>query len=299
MKTERIYCGILLEIILILSACSQKQPLQNNPTSTRIDVVTTFYPLYDVTKKISGDKADVQSLIPAGVEPHDYEPTPSDIAKLGKSKAFVVMGLEFSEIEGELAESANNIQVIDAPKGVPLIDAEEDNTGKDPHVWLSPNNMIIIAANIRDGLKNVDQTNSKLYDENAKKVINELKKLDSEYKTGLSKCKKNVILTNHRAFAYLAKDYGFKQIGISGIEPETEPTPKEIIKIKDEAIKNNVKYIFTEELVDTRVAETIAKEIGAKTFVLDPIEGVKDPNEDYFSLMRENLAKLKIALECS
>ena len=298
--------GVVIAVML-LYGCRPNDAVNAGSTDGKITVVATFYPLYDITRKIAGDKLNVDALIPAGVEPHDYEPSPEDIIKLSRAKGFITIGFRFSGIENKLMESYDGkITAIDSKKGITLLNAQggdkgeiERNSGKDPHIWLSPTNMIIIAGNIRDGLKNIDPLNAGLYDENAKKIIEELKLLDSEYRKGLFGCRKSVILTNHRAFAYVARDYGFNQVGISGLEPETEPTAKEIIRIKEEAIKNNATYIFTEELVDARIAQAIAGEIGAKTIVLNPIEGTKNPNEDYFSLMRANLANLKLALGCS
>ncbi len=305
-----VYLGFLLPFALILSACAAMQ--NDNPDAAKaekITVVSTFYPLYELTKKIGGDQIEASAIVPAGVEPHDYEPSPIDILRLSKAGAFVTIGLEFSGIEDKLAQgNENKISVIDSKKGVMLLDAEPQdaqdskksaNAGKDPHIWLSPNNMIAMSMNIKDGLKNADQKNANLYENNAQKVIGELKKLDSDYKNGLSSCKKQVIITNHKAFAYLGRDYGFREIGIFGLAPQTEPTPREIIIIKNEAKKNDVNYIFSEELADPRISETIANEIGAGVLVLNTIEGIKRAGEDYFSLMRENLANLRLALECA
>ena len=307
-KNQKLLLGAVFIIITFAAACSRAGLLQNNG-ATKLQIVATFYPLYDITKRIAGDRADVYSLVPSGVEPHDYEPTPNDILKLNMADAFVTIGLEFSNVENKLTESGENkILLIDAKKGIKLLNAQkfqgwgaqyEKNSGKDVHIWLSPKNMMAIAANIRDNLKAIDSKNADYYEENTRKTIEELENLDAEYITNLSNCKKNMILTNHISFAYLGADYGFSQIGIFGLKPEAEPNPQDIVAIKNEATRNKINYIFTEELIDTRVARTIAKEIGAKTLVLNPIEGIKDSSEDYFSLMRNNLANLKLALECS
>lgn len=293
MKGQRVHIGILFILILLIGCTSAQQTQVEGNQVSKLDLIATFYPLYDITKKIAGEQADVQSIVPSGVEPHDYEPTPSDILKLSNAKAFVTIGLEFSGIEEKLIEgSKNKLLVIDSKKGITL-------QGEDTHIWLSPKNMIIMSMNIMDGLNKIDPKNSNLYEENAKKLIEELKALDSDYKTGLANCKKHVVIANHGAFAYLGKDYGFRQIGIFGLAPETEPTPQDLVNIKNEAEKNNVAYIFSEELVEQRIAQTIANEIKAKVLVLNPIEGTKSPSEDYFSLMRQNLANLKLAMECN
>jgi zinc transport system substrate-binding protein len=308
----------------ILAGCSN-HAAQNETDSNKKIIAATFYPIYDLTKSIATD-AQVFSVVPAGAEPHDYQPTPNDIIKLGESSAFVTIGLEFEEFEERLVlGTGGKITVITASEGINLLDAniddskeeeheegekihsnkeehneedEHDHLGKDPHVWLSPNNMIIMAKNINEGLKEVYPQSAKLYDENANKLIEDLKKLDEDFRKELPLCKKKHVLVSHRAFAYLANDYGFEQIAISGLEPETEPSPREIARLGEEAREHGIKYIFYEELVDPRVANTIAREIRAKTLELNPIEGTKNPSENYISLMRKNLANLKLALEC-
>lgn len=294
----------LIVLLFVLAGCRYSV---TPPEEGKIRVVATFFPLYDITAKIGGGRLDVVSLVPQGVEPHDYDPSPQDMLKLADSGAFVTIGLDFSVIENKLVQAGESkMRIIDSKKGIVLLEAdnsggaeESSGGGRDPHLWLSPSDMIKMANNIAEGLQDVDPQNKEAYMYNLAKVIEQLKKLDEEYRKGLSDCRKDVILTNHRAFAYLERDYGFRQIGISGLEPETEPTPQEIIRIKEEALKNGIKYIFTEELVDQRIAETIAKEIGAKTIVLDPVEGIREPGDDYFSIMRKNLASLRTAMVCS
>ena len=129
-------------------------------------------------------------------------------------------------------------------------------------------------------------------------LIEQLKLLDAEFKEGLAECRKRIVLVNHNAFAYLAMDYEFDVISISGLEPEAEPTPQQLAELVDRARENDIKYVFYEKLVDPKVARTIAKEVNAETLELNPLEGSSDPSDNYLSLMRQNLENLRKAMEC-
>ncbi len=265
-------------------------------------VVTTFFPLYDAASEIAGPNASVSSIVPNGVEPHDYDPSPSQIADLGGADVFVEVGVGFGGLEGKLTNGlGNGTVVVNASRGVGLMGGGEEGSsgaGTDPHIWLSPKRMMTVAENIREGLDKADPTNRAEYDRNAADFKAKLTQLDSDYRSGLSGCKKDTILTTHDAFGYLASDYGFKQIYISGLSPEAEPSPQKLAELVDAARGQNITVVFYEELVDPRIADTIAQEVGARTMELSPLEGTKNQSDDYFSLMRKNLANLRIALEC-
>ncbi|QQR92315.1 MAG: zinc ABC transporter substrate-binding protein [Candidatus Iainarchaeum archaeon] len=309
----------LIAVIVAMGCISNPQPTGQNHSMA---IATTFFPLQDLTKKIVGDTAEVFSIVPSGIEPHDYEPSPQEFVSFQNARAFITMGLEFEHLEGEFIESRSApITVIHAEKGIVLLDGdeeheheheeehmeehaheeehEEEHTGKDPHIWLSPKNMQVMAQNISAGLMNAFPDNATLYEQNTQQLIANLMQLDQEYAQGLSQCNKDIVLVSHNAFSYLANDYGFQTIHISGLEPESEPTPDQIRELVDAAKEHDLKYIFYEELVDPRVSNAIAQEVGAQTLELNPAEGSSNPDEDYFSIMRENLNHLKLALECS
>jgi zinc transport system substrate-binding protein len=281
------------------------------PRVSENDVVALFYPLYDVARNIAGDKMSVKSFIPAGVEPHSFDPSPSDLMSLSKAKVFVGTGIDFEGMEERFESSLSpNTFVIHAFDGIDLIEGvdvheeseveseeHEEIEGVDPHVWLSPKNMIIITNNVKEGLKRANPENSELFERNAANYISQIQQLDSDFKNGLSSCKKDKILTTHAAFNYLARDYGFEQVPIYGLSPEAEPTPHQIAALIDAAKANDLKYVFYEELVDPRVSETIAREVGAQTLALNPVESGEE-RDSYVSLMRGNLNNLRVALEC-
>ncbi|MEW6723044.1 MAG: zinc ABC transporter substrate-binding protein [Candidatus Micrarchaeota archaeon] len=299
---------LAVSLAVMLAGCAMQQA-----EGGKMKVVASFYPVYDIAKAVGGDAVEASSIVPAGVEPHEYEPTPRQVEDLSQADAYVILGTDFAEFEHDLGNAVEGrVKVINAGEGVPLINVSEDGHGEtedggveddhgptDPHIWLSPKNMIIMAKNVRDGLIEADPSNAQAYRANADEYAGKLQVLDSEYRAGLADCRKNAILVNHDAFGYLAHEYGFEQIAIAGLNPESEPTPQELAELIDEAREHDIGYVFYEELVDPRVAETIAGEVNATVLELNPIEGTKNPNEDYFSIMRRNLANLRLALECS
>ena len=287
----------MISFLFILS-CSSPQPIPLVPQQ-ELTVAATFYPLYDLTKSIVGDKGTVYSIVPAGVEPHEYEPNPSDLQKLSDADVFVTMGIEFAEFEKELGEVHPTAEIIAASTGISLLKAEDEHATNDPHIWLSPKNAQKMALNIMTGIAEADPQQKEYYLRQGQQLIDDLNALDMEFKESLASCTKEVILVNHNSFSYLARDYGFKTIAISGLEPEAEPTPQQLAELVTEAKKHSIKYVFYEDLIDPRVAKTIAEEVGAETLKLDPLEGSADPSATYTSLMRKNLLALQLALECS
>ena len=291
---------IILAVALVGCAKPQKPETTQNDAIT---IATTFYPLYDLTKSITGNKDIVYSIVPAGTEPHEYEPTPSDIQKLNNAYAFVTLGNEFKEFEEDLIKSVNlDVKIIPAGKDISLLKISDEEghlqNGNDPHIWLSPKNAQKMAVNIMNGMVDADPTNAQIYLKNGQTLIEQLKLLDKEFKDSLTTCKKDVVLVSHNAFAYLARDYSFRTITISGLEPEAEPTPQQLANLINEAKQYSIKYVFYEELVDPRIAETIAREVGAEILKLSPIEGITNPSDTYLTLMKQNLNNLKTALEC-
>ncbi len=172
-----------------------------------------------------------------------------------------------------------------------------DMTGVDPHVWLSPRNAIQIAENIKDGLVSAREEYATIFEENAAAFIQELTLLDQEMQTALASCEQNTILVTHNAYQYLARDYGFNTISISGLSPESEPTPQQLVELVNKAEEYNIQYVFFEELVSPRVAQAIAQEIGAETLTINPVAG-SQADEGYLAIMRDNLNKLVQALAC-
>lgn len=283
------------------------------PTDNKPAIGTSFYPLYFFTSEITNDKTAVFNLTPAGVEPHDYDPTPQEIARILESKLLVVNGAGFEPWLDKLTDdlAKQNVIVVETTQGLALMEsqemheeeAENEEASQDPHVWLSP----ILASKqveiIKDAVVEVDRKNASEFERNANVLRQRLQELDKKYRDGLRTCQKRSFVTSHTAFSYLAKEHNLTQVPIAGISPEEEPSPADLAKVAAFAKENNIKYIFFETLVSPKLSETIANEVGAQTLVLDPIEGLSDDDiqqgKNYFTVMEENLKNLRIALECT
>lgn len=293
---------VLALVALAYFAVGGKTP--NKPTTTKLPVVTSFYPLYYLATQIGGDKAEVYNITPAGAEPHDYEPTTQDMARIEDSKLLIINGGKLEAWGDRVRNNLGNTKVV-AAVGETLVNQQINEGGvmmKDPHVWLSPALIKKEAVAIADSFKRADPANAAFYTANAAVLVDKLNTLDQEYRNSLSRCADKNIVTSHAAFGYLARDYGLTQVAISGLSPDAEPTVQKLAETADFVKKNNVKYIFFESLVSPKLAETIAEETGAKTLPLNPLEGLTDQEissgQNYFSVMRGNLENLKVALSC-
>lgn len=288
-----LFVGVLVIVGFVVFALGRIP--KPSDSSGKINVATSFYPLYFFASEIGGDKAIVTNITPAGAEPHDYEPTPQDIAKIEISKLLVLNGgfeAWGDKVKGDLSG-----------KGIVLVTAGEGLlTKNDPHVWLSAALAKIEAQRILAGFVKVDSSNASYYSKNEKELETKLTQLDQDYRKGLKNCSRHDIVTSHTAFGYLADAYGFNQIAISGLSPDSEPSSQTLVEIVNFVKKNDIKYIFFEKLVSPKLSDTIASETGAKLLVLDPLEGIPQDEikkgADYFSVMRANLSNLEIALEC-
>lgn len=282
-----------------------KKNTQTDEEIKKIQVSTSFYPLYFFTSQIAGDKAMVYNITPAGAEPHDYEPTAQDIARIADGQLLVLNGgkLEaWGDKIGDIIKDGGT-QIIAVGDEVANQTITEDGSKiRDPHVWLDPMLAKKEVVAITLGLSRVDSENALYYQNNAQTLEAKLDNLDQEFRRGLSNCQKKDIITSHASFGYLANEYGLNQVPISGLSPDAEPSPQELAQISDFAMRNNVEYIFFESLVSPKLSQTIAHEVGAKTMVLNPIEGLSDDEiaegKTYFTEMYKNLVNLKIALQC-
>lgn len=303
---NKIITGIILLIIAgALVLIMQDKRNQPSPADGKLSVVASFYPLAFFAEQIGGDRATVTNITPAGVEPHDYELTPLDVVKIEKSKLLILNG---GNLEPWIDNVRNNIDpnqtlLVIAGEGLTTQSmVEESEKIIDPHVWLSPPLAKQMVDTIAQRFIQIDSTHAATYEANAAALKSKLDALDADYKRGLSNCAKRDIITSHAAFGYLATTYQLNQVPIAGLEPDAEPSSRELSKTADFAKKNNIKYIFFETLVSPKLAETLANEVGAQTLVFNPLEGLSDKelaeNKDYFTEMRNNLANLQIALEC-
>jgi zinc transport system substrate-binding protein len=297
---------VLATSCLLLTACSTAESVSSNHgeqnTKKKVQVVTSFYPMYDFTKNVAGDYADIVTLIPPGVEPHDWEPKIKDMEMIQQADVFVYNGAGMEGwVHNVLGSITNNkLKVVEASKGIPLLQGTEKGTSWDPHVWLDPVLAQKQVLAIEQALEQADPIHKVAYKKNAEAYIGKLQDLDKEYKQVAAAAKQKEFVTQHAAFSYLAREYGLQQIPIEGLSPEQEPTPVQMADIIQLAKEHHVKTIFFETLTSPKVADTVAREIGAKTAVLNPIEGLTDQEKaehiDYLAVMKNNLEALKKSL---
>jgi zinc transport system substrate-binding protein len=314
MKTKTVfYISIILFWCLFIIGMFFIPRDNDNNGPDKIKITTSFYPVYFLSKEIAGDKADVFNITPAGAEPHDYEPKAQDMARMEDSKMIVINGggLEAWADNAKTNLKDGAIMVVAGEGLFSESEHEKDghegkdehgHEGTDPHIWLDPVLVKEMANRILDGFIQIDPTNENYYKANTEDLILRLENLDNEYTKGLADCKSRDIITSHSAFGYLAAAYGLNQVSVAGLSPDEEPSVQQLAEVSEFAKDNNIKYIFFESLISPKLSETIATEVGAKTLVLNPIEGLSDQEilqgKDYFSEMQNNLTNLKTALEC-
>lgn len=307
---------LTITIFSLLTGCNKKTE-QSDSKEKELNVLTSIYPMYDFAQKIGGNKARITNMVPAGVEPHDWEPNATDITNLEKADLFIYNGAGMEHWVDDVLKSTQNKELfkLEASKNIKLNTGHShykeenhrsniehhENSNSDPHVWLNPINAKQQMKDIKDAFVKVDPDNKDYYENNYDKYAQEFDKLDKEYKDTLKPLSNKDIVVSHEAFGYLCDAYGLNQVGIEGVSPDSEPDPARMSEIIEFVKKNKVKVIFFEELVSPKVAKTIADATGAKTDILNPIEGLngkeKSSSEDYFSVMRKNLESLKVALQ--
>lgn len=279
----------------------------------RVDVVAAFYPLQFLAERIGGDAVRVTNLAKPGAEPHDLELNPSQVGQVTDAELIVYLKGFQPTVDDAVAQNGGD-RAFDVTSVQPLLDAtagghnhegeeehaEEGSGGKDSHVWLDPTRLASIGDQLAQRLGKADADHAADYTARAAALRADLTTLDGEFKQGLATCQRREIVTSHSAFGYLADRYQLDQVGITGLSPDVEPSPQRLAHVIEEAKEHQATTIFFETLVSPKVAETIAGQVGAKTAVLDPIEGLAaGSNGDYLSVMRTNLQTLRTALSCS
>lgn len=319
----RISTVFLCAVMLFLGACSRPAE-QTGAAAPQLTVITTLFPLYDFTRAIAGDRADVQLLLPPGAEAHSFEPRPSDMARLSKADLFVFTSARMEPWADKVFKGAQNprLTAVDTSVGIAMAETGEDrhghpgdrkkkhghrddhdDHGTDPHIWLDFSNAAKMAATIRDALIAKDPEGREVYAKNALKLAADLDALDKKYVAMLATCEKKTLVSGgHFAFGYLATRYGLSYQSAYGFSPSAEPSPRDLMRMTSMLRKQEIKYLFYEELIEPRVAETIAKETGVTLIML---HGAHNISRDDFharvtfgALMERNYEALRKGLKC-
>lgn len=277
----------------------------------KLRVMASFYTMADFAEKIGGDRADITCMVPAGTEPHDWEPSTTDITGLERADVFIYNGAGMEHWAEDVTESLENkeLLVVEASQGVKLHAEEEhdheghshSHGGYDPHVWLDPHNAKLEMENIKNAFVQADPVNGAYYEANYDKWAKAAEELDRKYREALADFAGRQIVTAHEAYGYLCSAYGLEQVGIDGLSPDQEPNPKRMADIIDFVRENQIRAVFFEELSGSKTAETVAAETGIRLLALSPLEGLSgeelEAGEDYFSVMEKNLEQLLLSLE--
>ncbi len=305
-----ILLSFLTTVFLLLNACQMKA--KESYEHRKIKVVTSLFPLYDFAKNIGREKTEVSLLLPPGIEAHSFEPKPGDIVKINEANLFIYTG-EFMEpwVDDIVKAIGKGPLIINASKGIYFEYRNSnghrfhhDKSVTDPHIWLDFFYAQKMVDNILEGFINSDPGHEDYYRRNADVLKKRLIELDKRFMESLKSCKKDTIIHGgHFAFGYLAKRYNLKYLtAYKEFSPDAEPAPKDLIELINTINKNNVKFIFYEELINPKLSETISKETGAKLLMLHGAHNVtKDEinrGVTFISMMEQNLKNLKIGLEC-
>jgi zinc transport system substrate-binding protein len=301
---------LLIVGIMLVAGCTSNSIVKDVNQDEKIQVITTLFPLYEFSKEVGGEKADVSLLLPPGVESHTFEPRPSDINKIGSADMFVYIGEGMEPWAQDILEGVKNPNRLDieASKFVELLktgdhhdesehnedenesehhdeneneldedepehseESEHEHEEYDPHFWLDFEQDTKVVDAIAQAYIQKDSENKEYYLANAQKYKQKLEELDNSYKTSLASCKQNEFITGgHNAYNYLGNRYGLEFVSAYGISPDSEPTPQTIKEIADLAAEHNIKYILVEELISPRMAQAIANDADAEVLIFNP-----------------------------
>ncbi|MER7946934.1 metal ABC transporter substrate-binding protein [Streptomyces sp. NPDC096079] len=299
--------------IVSLSACSGTSDAADKGGDGKLDVVASFYPMQYLAEQIGGGHVAVNTLTKPGVEPHDLELKPKQIGELGEADVILYLKGVQPAVDDAIAQAGVE-NTVDAATLTKLEEHGDEvghdhageeaghdhasEAGADPHVWLDPVKYAEVAKGVGSALQKADPDHAADYEKNTAALVKKLGDLDTEFETGLKNTATRTFITTHSAFGYLAERYGLEQEGITGIDPESEPSPARIKELQDIAAKDKVSTVFFETLASDKTAKTLAGDTGLRTDVLDPLEGITDKSkgDDYLAVMRSNLTALKTAL---
>jgi len=309
---RRVFFALILAAVLLVP----KTFTDNSPRE--IKIVTSVFPLMEFARAVAGDRGEVSLLLPPGAEIHTWQPRPSDIVRLSSADLFVYIGSDMEPWLNDILASVRNprLRTLEASHGVSLIELdaagelnlrvnerEHEHGAVDPHIWLDFHNDQVIVDRIAAVLSEMEPTGVPDFKKNASACKKKLQSLDETYRKSLKSCVHKVfILGGHAAFGYLARRYGLHQVSLYGLSPDSQPTPKKLIEVVELAKKHRIKAIFFESFVSDELANVLAREVKARTMVLNP--GASLTKEElqsgvtFFDIMERNLENLKDGLIC-
>ena len=304
MKKRSVRWLMLAFFALVLGACGQRASQDNSNETKGMKIVTSFYPVYAMVKEVSGDLNDVR-MIQSSSGIHSYEPSANDIAAIYDADIFIYHSHTLESWAGSLDPSLqkSKVKVIEASDGmtlerVPGLEDMEAGNGVDektlydPHTWLDPEKVAEEAQIIADKLSEQDSANKETYQKNAQNFSAKAQDLTKKYQPIFENADQKTFVTQHTAFSYLAKRFGLNQLGIAGISPDQEPSPRQLTEIQEFVKTYKVKTIFTESNASSKVANTLVKSTGVTLKTLNPLEADPQNDKSYLENLEENLSVL-------
>jgi ABC-type Zn uptake system ZnuABC Zn-binding protein ZnuA len=287
-------------LLVMATACS---PSASSRSQTDIVILTSTTFLADITRNIAGDRVIVESLLPAGADPHSYQPTPQDVAKIEQSKLLIINGAEYEHfLEALLENAGGEREIIEASSGLRLRTDAESEHGVDPHLWLDPNNVIIYVENIREGLTHFDPDGSAIYQSNADAYISQLEALDAWINEHVSQIppERRLLVTNHEALGYFAERYGFTVIGavLPSVSSDASTSAGQMAELIEQIKSSGTPAIFLDEVENPALAQQIADETGVTVVADLHLESLTDgpPAATYIDMMKHNVTQIVNAL---
>ncbi|WP_283134857.1 metal ABC transporter substrate-binding protein [Rhizohabitans arisaemae] len=293
-KVAGIFAGLSLMAVTACGGAETGTRQAGAESTDKTEIVASVYPLAWLAERVGGPGAEVTTLTKPGTEPHDLELTPRQAVEMGKADlTFYIRGIQ-PAVDEAVTDHAKDASFDALTAVTPLtVDGVVD-----PHLWLDPSRLATVATQLGERLAARDPGHAAGYRERATATAAALTTLDAEFKQGLATCSGRTLVTSHTAFAYLTDRYGLRQVGVSGVDPDSEPNPGRIAEVAEIVKREKVSTIFFETLASPKVAEVVAAETGAKTAVIDPLEG-PPAQGDYLTAMRANLTAIKTGLGCS
>lgn len=331
MKASRLLLIIVLLALGVAAIVFATRPNPQNTTSNTQEttqeiikpiIVTTLFPFYDITSQLVEENAEVSLLLPPGVEPHAFEPTPQDIIKIQEADVFIYSGDVMEPwVASIVANIPESVKVINASDGINLIESTDDHShddehghedekkenksgsNLDPHFWLDFNNTIIATNTISKAISELNIVDNNNLDQNKNNIVTALEQLDTDYSNTLSKCtNKTILQAGHRTFEYLARKYKLEYVTTEELSPNSDTSAQDIAKLVQKVRETKAKAIFSEELVEPRIANTISSETGVPVLELNGAHNISSEQfqakTSFVDIMRKNLENLSIGLEC-
>jgi zinc transport system substrate-binding protein len=284
----------------LLAGCGTAAATPGPTAGRALRVVVGVYPYQWVAERVGGADVRVRNLARPGAEPHDIELTARQVGAVEQADLVVTTHGFQPAVDDAVAQEARGrdldvLGVVPARRGTD----ENGDVGVDPHLWLDPTRLAAVGDAVAERLARLAPERAAAFRERAGALHTDLDALDRALRSGLASCERTDVVTSHAAYGYLAERYGLRQVAISGLSPDAEPSAARLADVARLARARGVTTVFFEQLVSPRVAEQLAREVGARAEVLDPLETAPAHGGDYLSALRADLTTLRTALRCS